>query len=218
MFAEAYPHKKLAEMSIVDLGNAIAHFEEMGFAANDSKWDRYLAGDRSAISPEAKMGAIIFYGRARCAACHSGTVFSDFKYHGVGIFSKIIVDGKLVNDYGRGTVTGRPGDRYKFRTPPLRNVTLSAPYFHDGSSIGLSAAIRRHISPFARVGSYNPNGSFALDRDQIQSISPILATKIALSDYDIRDLIAFLATLESQSQTRAQIIPARVPSGLPVAH
>ena len=66
-----------------------------------------------------KSGAIIFYGKGRCAACHSGPLFSDFQYHGVGVFSKIYVDGKYVNDLGRGGVTGNPTENYHFRTPPL---------------------------------------------------------------------------------------------------
>ena len=58
MFALAYPQKRTSQISIVDIGNAIAHFEEMGFAANAAPWDQYVAGDTSAISREAKVGAI----------------------------------------------------------------------------------------------------------------------------------------------------------------
>ena len=56
MFADAYPEKPAKHISIVDVGNAIAHFEEMAFAANASPWDAYLAGDSSAISDDAKAG------------------------------------------------------------------------------------------------------------------------------------------------------------------
>jgi cytochrome c peroxidase len=186
----------------------------MGFAANAAPWDQYVAGDTSAISREAKQGAILFYGQARCAVCHAGSMFSDFQYHGVGIFSKITLNGKLVNDYGRWPVTGDERDRYKFRTPPLRNVTTRPLLFHDGSSSNLAQAIVRHVDPLARAGGYLPDGSFAMDRAQIQSVSPLLTEKIALTDDDVEALIAFLGTLASQSRDKSQIIPQRVPSGI----
>lgn len=215
MFAKAYRKKPASKISIVDIGNAIAHYEEMAFAANASPWDHYIAGDPSAISEEAKAGAIIFYGRGRCAACHSGQLFSDFKYHSVGIFSKILVNGKPVGDYGRWVVTGDKQDRYAFRTPPLRNVTRRPLYFHDGSTSGIYEALVRHVNPLARAGGYNPDGSFSLDREQIQSISPLLTMeKIRLSSGDFEALITFLTALESQTRNDAQIIPRRVPSGL----
>jgi len=217
LFARAYPGKQPNKISIVDIGNAIAHFEEMAFAANASPWDHYIAGDRAAISDNAKRGALIFYGKGRCAACHSGLLFSDFKYHGVGIFSKIIVNGRVVDDHGRAMVTGTLEDRYKFRTAPLRNVTRSGPYFHDGSTPDLFDAIIRHIDPLARANGYNQNGSFAMTRDQIHSISPILSSKLVLSSEDVKSLLAFLAALESQSRSRNQIIPTRVPSGITFA-
>ena len=217
MFGQAYPSKPIKQISIIDVGNAISHFEEMAFAANASAWDQYLAGDANAISHNAKIGAIIFYGKGRCAACHAGPLFSDFKYHGVGIFSKMIVNGKLINDYGRGMVTGIADDRYKFRTPPLRNVTRRPLYFHDGSTSGLAQAIVRHLNPLENANGYKANGAFAMDREQIQSVSPILIDRITLSDAEIDNLIAFLRTLESQSRTVDQIIPDRVPSGMSFA-
>lgn len=215
MFAKAYPKTPASRITIVEIGNAIAHYEEMAFAANASPWDHYIAGDTSAISEQAKLGAVIFYGRARCAACHSGQLFSDFKYHSIGIFSKILVSGKLVNDYGRWAVSGDQRDMYAFRTPPLRNVTRRPLYFHDGSSSSLYEAIARHVNPLARAGGYNRDGSFAIDRAQIQSISPLLTTEaIRLSGPDVQELLAFLATLESQSRSKDEMIPSHVPSGL----
>lgn len=87
LFIAAYPDKSKQSFSIVDLANAIAHFEEMAFATGDSALDRYLRGEKEAISLEAKEGAVLFYGKARCVACHDGPLLSDFDYHSVGIFS-----------------------------------------------------------------------------------------------------------------------------------
>jgi cytochrome c peroxidase len=218
MFHDAYPQKRLSEITVVDVGNAIAHFEELAFASAESPWDRFLGGDPNAISEQAISGAILFYGKGRCAACHSGPLFSDFRYHGVGIFSRIYVAGKYVNDLGRGAVTGNPVENYHFRTSPLRNVTKFGPYFHDGSTPELRAAIFRHLEPLAKSGAYNPDGSFAIERDQADSISPILASGIKLTQNEVQSLLAFLEALDAQSRSREQIIPSRVPSGIPISH
>jgi cytochrome c peroxidase len=218
LFHDAFPQKSLREMNIVDLGNALSHFEERAFASANSAWDRYIGGDPKAISKEAKVGAIIFFGKGRCAACHSGPLFSDFKYHGVGIFNKIYEDGKYVYDTGRGAVTGNPLDNYHFRTSPLRNVTRIGPYFHDGSTATLMDALVRHLEPLAKTGTYNPDGSHAIDKNQADSVSPILASDIKLTKDEIKTLVAFLGALDAQSRSREQIIPARVPSGIPISH
>ena len=218
MFHDAYPQKSFSELSIVDLGNALSHFEELAFASADSAWDRYVGGDPNAISEQAKVGAIVFYGKGRCAACHSGPLFSDFQYHGVGVFSKIYVDGRYVNDLGRGGVTGNPTENYHFRTSPLRNVTKFGPYFHDGSTAALNDAIVRHLEPLAKSGTYNPDGSFTIEKDQADSVSPILASGIKLTKNEVQSLLAFLRTLDAQSRSLEQIVPSRVPSGIPISH
>lgn len=217
-FQDAYPNKNSNDYSIVDLGNAISHFEELAFGSNESAWDRYLAGDTQAITDGAKQGALIFYGKGRCAACHTGAIFSDFGYHNAGIYSKIDVQGEVVDDYGRWFTTRLAEDRYKFRTPPLRNSTKSAPYFHDGSTPDLEGAIARHLKPLERAWSYLPDGSFAMETEQIETISPVFASKISLTKDEIHSLVSFLTTLESQSRDESQIVPRSVPSGLPVAY
>ena len=98
-----------------------------------TNWDDFLSGADNAISGEAKQGALLFYGKGKCVACHTGPLMSDFNYHNVGIPDHgpgIDGNGK---DYGRYNVTGNEKDKYRFRTPPLRNVSETAPYFHNGS-------------------------------------------------------------------------------------
>ncbi len=82
LFRKAYPGKNT--FTIVDVANAIAHFEEMAFATRDSAWDRYLRGETKTLPADAKRGALVFYGKGRCAVCHSGPLFSDFNYHSIG--------------------------------------------------------------------------------------------------------------------------------------
>jgi len=214
LFREAYPRK--AEFTIVDTANAIAHFEEMAFATRESLWDRYLRGDRGALAVDAKRGATIFYGKGRCAVCHSGALFSDFKYHSIGVVGSDA--GKFPEDFGRWNATRREEDRYKFRTPPLRNVTRTAPYFHNGSEPRLGKAIERHLDPLSKANKYHADGSFAMSVKQIDAVSPILLPKIELSDREVNYLVAFLSSLDYQPDDLDALIPKTVPSGLPAAY
>jgi cytochrome c peroxidase len=214
LFREAYPRR--TEFSIVDLANAIAHFEEMAFATRDSLWERHLLGDTSALSVEGRRGAVIFYGKGRCVVCHRGSLFSDFSYHSIGVFGTWPTD--RAEDLGRWNATRVDKDRYKFRTPPLRNVTKTAPYFHDGSERTLKGAIERHLDPLSRSNRYKPDGSFAMTVKQIDAISPILLPRIEVSDREVNDIIAFLTSLEYEPTDLDAIIPRSVPSGLPAAY
>lgn len=215
LFRAAYPH--VEKPSIVQIGNALSHFEEIAFATRQTPWDAYLGGDHEAIDPIAKKGALLFYGKARCSVCHRGPLFSDFEFHSVGVrdFGPGL-DGKG-SDTGRFSVTGRSEDKYKFRTPPLRNVTLTAPYFHNGSAVTLDEAIRQHLDPLFYADKYRESGAFMMKLDQIEAISPVLFPRIRLSGSEIDALKAFLHTLEDgEPSAIEEIIPASVPSGLPV--
>lgn len=215
LFREAYPRK--SEFSIVDVANAIAHFEEMAFATRDSVWDRYLRGEPQALTVEAKRGAIVFYGKGRCAVCHSADLFSDFSYHSIGVHPSGAT-GRIREDFGRWNATRMETDRYKFRTPPLRNVTKTAPYFHDGSERTLRGAIERHLDPLSNAKKYRPDGSFAMTVRQINAVSPILLPRIELSSREVNELMAFLASLEYQPRNSEDLIPKTVPSELPVPY
>ena len=224
LFHAAYPHETIDDFSIVHVGNAISHFEEIAFATRQTPWDAYLKGDQAAIGEPAKRGAFLFFGKARCAVCHNGPLFSDFRFHSIGVreFGPGI-DGEG-SDLGRQIATGRPEDLYKFRTPPLRNVTLTAPYFHNGSAATLDEAIRQHLDPLYYADKYRQyydkfrkSGAFMMGRDQIDAISPVLTAIVKLSSDEIEALKAFLNTLEDRgSANLKKIIPTSVPSGLPI--
>ena len=214
----AYPDFTLHRLSIVEVANALAHFQKIAFATRNAPWDAYLKGDDNAISGRAKAGALVFFGKGRCATCHSGPLFSDFEFHSLGV--RQIGPGKNISsdDLGRYHVTGDERDVYKFRTPPLRNVTMSAPYFHDGVAVTLEAAIRHHNDPLNRAGAAYADGTHSWNLGKRRSVSYILAGGLGLSDGDIANLIAFLQTLEDDlDEFLPQIVPESVPSGLPVA-
>jgi cytochrome c peroxidase len=113
--------------------------------------------------------------------------------------------------------TGRVEDKFKFRTPPLRNVTRTAPYFHNGRAATLDEAIRQHLDPLYYADKYRESGAFVMKPDQIEAISPVLTPGIKLSDDEISALKTFLRALEDSGPANLeQIVPDSVPSGLPV--
>ena len=139
----------------------------------DSRYDRYRAGDISALSPEAIRGLNLFRGRATCSSCHSGPNFTDEQFHNTGVSWGSA-------DSGRYSVTLRSEDRGRFKTPTIRQLRLTNPYMHDGSLETLEEVIEF----YDRGGTRNP----WLDAD----IRPL-----GLSAEHKRELIAFLLTLSS---------------------
>lgn len=140
-----------------------------------SPFDRYLSGEKQAISEEAKRGLSLFTGAAGCVRCHNGPTLGDGKFYRIGASFK---------DKGREAVTGRADDRYKFRTPPLREVARTGPYMHDGSRKTLSDVVEFY---YRRVPVRAPDGS----KIDIQALS-------GQSFSEISDIVAFLETLSGE--------------------
>lgn len=167
-FRKTYPDG-FTQKNITD---AIAEFEKT-LITPDSPFDRYLKGDESAISPEAKRGYEIFK-KANCAVCHSGRNFGGQTFEYMGLLGNYFKDrgnvGKI-NDTGLASFTKDERDMRKFKTPTLRNVALTAPYFHDGSV----AELRRAASLMAKY-----------------------QTGAKLSDGDLDCLVKFLESLSGK--------------------
>ena len=113
---------------------AIAAFERTIISGNTA-WDRYRAGDKSAISESAFRGSNIFQ-TIKCTNCHDGVLLTDQQYHNIGIGMD-----QPTPDGGRANFTKKPEDTGAFKTPTLRDVAKSAPYFHDGSAKTLEEAV-----------------------------------------------------------------------------
>lgn len=141
----------------------------------DTAWDRKQAGDESAMTEEQKRGEKVFYAAA-CAACHTPPHFTDRRFHNVGIG----LDTENP-DLGRGKVSGNESETGAFTTPTLRDVTRSAPYFHDGSSATLEEAVDVMLSG----GKKNPH------------LDPILRD-VQISEQERSDLLAFLGALSCE--------------------
>jgi len=113
---------------------AIAAFERT-IISGSTAWDRWKAGDNTAINQSAFRGWNIFQA-IKCNNCHDGVLFTDQQYHNVGIG----MDAKEP-DPGRFKVTNKPEDTGAFKTPTLRDIANTAPYFHDGSAKTLEEAM-----------------------------------------------------------------------------
>jgi cytochrome c peroxidase len=122
---------------------ALAAYERTLFCA-DTAWDQWQNGAAAAISEEAKVGWEVFR-KVGCGQCHAGALFTDLRYHNVGA-------GKS-EDPGRFKVTQDPADTGAFKTPSLRDVANSAPYFHDGTVATLEEAVDFMLAG----GKPNPN-------------------------------------------------------------
>lgn len=168
-FRTAFPEEvnTSEDISMVLAANAIAAFEAVAFRADNSAFDQYLRKEQS-LSPDAKKGMEIFYGKAQCASCHNGKFQTDHNFYAIGMPQ--IGPGKsdgsdatywretgqkaFVEDFGRGSVTVRQEDRFKFRTPSLRNVALTGPWGHAGAYTSLEDVVRHHLDPERAVVAY----------------------------------------------------------------
>ncbi len=122
--------------------NAIAEYERSLFTPN-SRFDQYLRGDTNAINQEELEGYLLFkkYG---CTSCHQGVNIGGNMFETFGISGDYFsMRGNLTDaDNGRFNVTKNEADRYVFKVPSLRNVSLTAPYLHDGTAETLEDAVR----------------------------------------------------------------------------
>ncbi len=107
----------------------------------NSPWDRYEAGDRSAVSKDAIAGSKIFNHRSGCATCHAPPLYTDLDYHDLGLPSDANAP-----DLGREGHTQRIADRGAFKTPSLRGISQTSPYFHNGSAATLMQVLEHKES------------------------------------------------------------------------
>lgn len=153
--------------------------------SGESPWDRYEKGDRGAVSQAAVDGQALFMGKGRCVVCHTPPT-----YTGSGFFNIGLEAGKAKPDPGRFTVSKLPADTSAFKTPTLRSVAISGPYFHDGSVASLDEAVRL----MARGGGADPNKS------------PLLVDT-GLSEAEIGQVVAFLRSLTSGEVFERPVVP-----------
>lgn len=155
------------EISERTIKDAIATFERSLITPN-SRFDRHLKGEEEAMTAEEVRGYDLFQSLG-CPSCHQGPLLGANLYQRLGIFEDYFVDrgGQRVSDFGRFNVTGVEEDRFYFKVPSLRNVALTAPYFHDGSAASLEEAVA--AMAFYQLGR-------SLDADEIALVAAFLKT------------------------------------------
>jgi len=214
VFGDQWPH-------IGNAWRAIAAFERT-LIHNDTPFDRYMRGDKTALSSQQKRGLALFQGKARCVACHNGPLLSDQKYYNIGVppaerweedglaqitfrfeqYAKGVpehVYRTIKGDAGLYYRTKNPSDMGKFRTPPLRYTLYTAPYMHDGAFWDLGEV----------VAFYNAGGG----ENEFAANKTDLIKPLGLSDDEMSDLVAFL---ESLSGPEIKIEPPKLPAYAPL--
>lgn len=196
LFVRAYGEG--APVNARTLSRALATFQRTLVAA-DSRFDRYMRGDASAMTEEEVRGMDRFQSIG-CVNCHNGPMFSDFATHVLGV-----PDNPKLAESDAGV-----NQTYAFRTPSLRNLGATAPYMHNGVLGTLDDVVRFYRQIGGRGGRGGRNLNSHVSRDQIDP----LARRLNMRGGGQGDLVAFLRTLDDPNFDRT--IPARVPSGLPV--
>lgn len=205
-----------ADFNIADIANALAYYQKIEFHVNDTPLDDYLRGDNSALSAIEKDGALVFVEKGRCVKCHNGPLLANTMFQSV--VAPQIGPGKLnSDDTGRMMSNFNSNDKYKFKAQPLRNIALSAPYFHSGAFNSLEEVIEHynHVDDsylnyqlLNIVNTFQNNYDFKIehhDNDQLMSLHNSLKVGLGLSSYEKRSLLCFLSISLTQKEKQSQI-------------
>ncbi|CBL44375.1 Cytochrome-c peroxidase [gamma proteobacterium HdN1] len=173
-FNKAYPGEAISEVTIA---KAIASFERT-VLSNDSQFDRWIKGDKNAMTAQQVNGFKLFVNpdKGNCAVCHSAPNFTDNGFHNIGLASF----GGATPDVGRFAEKPLKLMKGAFKTPTLRDITLTAPYFHDGSASTLEQVVDHYV----QGGEVKTN------------LAPNLKS-LTLSSNEKADLVAFMRALTS---------------------
>lgn len=265
MFEDAYAGVDFSDMNFGHAGNAIAAYELQVFAFNDSPWDRFVAGDDCALTNAELRGASFFLDekKGNCASCHAGAALTDNEFHqtlapqfGCGNDLPKRNGATGLDDFGRARnevafpwVFGGLGDeafavdeRYRWRTPPLRNIAFTAPYGRLGQYPTLAKFVGHYEDPVDALVDYDikqlpdtkfvDHTAFQCEHDSLRDsllanaeqilaagVDPLLATVGVKKKQHVDQLVDFLGAL-SDPKAHPLVLghetPDEVPSGLSV--
>lgn len=237
LFVNAFAHiDSSLDITIVDVANALAAFQMTEWQSYDSAFDRYLLGDKTALTENQLAGMNLFYGSAGCSACHSGKLLTDQQFHALGL--PVFGPGRtrawdpMPRDTGRMGESDRLEDSYRFRTPALRNVEVTGPYGHNGAYKSLRKMIQHHLQPEQSRDAWQRSDALLPDIPWLNDVDRIIAQDkremqryaakldidpMQLNDLQIDQLLAFMGALTGSSIDNSPLgVPDSVPSGLPV--
>jgi cytochrome c peroxidase len=191
LFQVAFPESQ--NIDSMNLSKAIATYERT-LIANNSRFDQYMRGDKSALSTNELLGLNAFL-KSGCSKCHNGPMLSDFKVHTLGV-----IDNEKLGYSDTGV-----DSMYAFRTPSLRNLRFTAPYMHNGK-----------IKALEQVLEFYEDLSGGKIKNHLvspQQLDPLI-NDLNVNFKDISLIVEFLNTLNDSNYDKS--IPMKVPSAFPV--
>jgi len=192
MFAEAFGD---AKVNVERIAKALATFERT-LTSRDSDFDRFLKGDKQALSDDAVWGLHLFRTKARCINCHNSGLFSDNRFHNNGLHYL----GRELEDKGRYQVTGKAADIGKFRTPGLRDVIYTGNYMHNGlfpltPDVGVIAMYDAGMVQVPPLGLNKYNPDYPRTAPEIRPLG--------LSQEEKKALFALLQAISAEPRTES---------------
>jgi cytochrome c peroxidase len=231
----AFDLEQAEDIRIDHIAVALADFMNAEWRSLDARYDLWQAGSGDLTDAEHR-GRALFFGKGNCASCHSGPLFTDHDFHALAL--PPFGPGRtrrwdpIPRDVGRMAETDNLEDAYRFRTPSLRNVTLTAPYGHNGAYPTLAGMIVHHADPAQAFTEWDPALAnlptapwlSAIDfvirsdaREMDRVLHRIDIQEVDLSEREIADLVTFLGALEGTKSKYGRLgIPHVVPSGMAV--
>jgi cytochrome c peroxidase len=213
-FEELYPGAKI---NIGHVAEAIAEFQRAAFFYDQTAYDDYLKGNLTALNEVQKIGMDVFFNKGKCGECHNGQHLSNFEFHNIG--TPQIGPGKMNgDDLGRYEWNKEEGNLYAFRVPPLRNVSMTAPYMHDGTFKTLPQVVEHYdmiVESFTGFNLINNWKSYiegltdhdhSNDKLREDSLSPKLAKRLFFEEEEEKALSEFLATALTDKRLLAREI------------
>lgn len=186
--------KDMSEIEFIDAAEAISSHIRDHFKIQESKFSSFM-GNSGMLTENEIRGGILFYGKGKCSTCHSGPHFTDFKFHNIVLPQLGFGKNGFGIDYGRFNVSRDYNDLYKFRTPPLANVSKTAPYGHSGSLKTLDSVIISHFDPLRYFDTQELDS--VRRRELFVRIQSTMgqSTPTFLDDQEVNNLVDFLNTL-----------------------
>ena len=202
LFAEAFSS---APIDQEHAGLAIAAFERT-LLSNQAPFQRWLDGERNAMTDQEKRGALVFFTKAACVDCHTGPALNSMTFYalgmndleGPGVYGNPAED---LSRFGRSSFTGNPEDDYKFKTPQLYNLTDSPFFGHGGSFKNVREVIEYKNNAI-------PQNEHVPERQLAEAFVPL-----GLNDDEINDLVAFIEMGLNDPELN-RYVPEELPSGL----
>ena len=234
LFIETYDEiNDPMEIKINHLANAISAFIIKEWTSFDSPFDEYINGNKDALTFIQKQGMDLFFGKGKCSSCHSGQLFTDQKFYALAIPQFGPGRTRRLDPYARDV--GRMGesdkleDMYRFKTPSLRNVSLTSPYGHNGAYPTLKGIVKHHLKPFEMYKRWEPSMAnlpkadwlrdidfivFSDKREQQRILSKIDIDRVNLTEKEVDAIVNFLYSLTGKSENNRPLgKPSSVPSG-----